>query len=82
MEDGEKVLPISLFQQYPEFLLLEKDDVMVTIEHCHNCESHNWANHHIEEQYVNVSNMLPSIPQLPSLYDRLHQIFRIRYKSL
>lgn len=55
MEDGEKVLPISLFQQYPEFLLLEKDDVMVTIEHCNNCESHNWANHHIEEQYVNVS---------------------------
>jgi hypothetical protein len=33
-------------------LILEKDDVLMTIEHCQNCEDHNWANHHHEEEYL------------------------------
>jgi hypothetical protein len=33
-------------------LILEKDDVLMTIEHCQNCENHNWANHHHEEEYL------------------------------
>jgi hypothetical protein len=55
MEPKEKTLSIEYFKQFPEYLLLEKDDLMITIEYCHSCESHNWSNHHNEEQYLSVA---------------------------
>jgi hypothetical protein len=63
------VLPLAHFVNYPEFHLLDKDDVMMTIEHCQNCESHNWANHHVEEQYLEVPGFL-----LASLFFLAHKM--------
>ena len=57
--EEKEALPAHLVRNWPEYSELEVGDVMVSIEHCHNCDSHEWGTHHNEEQYRQVSLSYP-----------------------
>ena len=48
-------LPMNLIRRWPEYNIIENDDVVVTIEHCCKCWQHRDTTHHDEQKYVQVS---------------------------
>ena len=48
-------LPMNLIRRWPEYNIIESDDVVVTIEHCCKCWQHRDTTHHDEKKYVEVS---------------------------
>ena len=47
-------LPLSFVRTWPEYSIIENDDVVVTIEHCCKCWQHRDITHHNEEKYIEV----------------------------
>jgi hypothetical protein len=58
VDPGDTVLPHHAIKQWPEYALMESDDVIVTIEHCSECDKHDSLCHHDEERYRNVAEAL------------------------
>lgn len=51
----DECLPMSFVRTWPEYSIIENDDVVVTIEHCWECWKHRDITHHNEEKYMEVS---------------------------
>lgn len=52
MED----LPLPEPRYFAAYQKMEDRDLIITIEHCHNCQHHNVTTRHKEEEYVNHSS--------------------------
>ena len=53
--EEEVCLPMNFVRTWPEYSIIENDDVVVTIEHCWECWKHRDITHHNEEKYMEVS---------------------------
>ena len=49
------LLPLSYFRSWPEFAFLQAHDVVITIEHCHNCHRHQFKTRHDSSKYLNLA---------------------------
>jgi len=51
----DECLPMNFVRTWPEYSIIENDDVVVTIEHCWECWKHRDITHHNEEKYMEVA---------------------------
>ena len=57
-DENEPVLPAHAVKYWPEYGLMEGDDVIVTIEHCSGCDKHEQLCHHDEDRYKKVAEAM------------------------
>ena len=73
LDDRDEVLPREAVRQWPEFRLMEEDDVIVTIEYCTKCEEHENSTRHDEEEYLDVAE------KAKTLLTELARQYAVRY---
>ena len=70
------MLPPNAVKWFEEYGLMDTDDVIVTIEHCSECEKHELLCHHDEERYKKVAE------ELKTALTTALQLFAVRFAVL
>jgi hypothetical protein len=60
------------FINFPEFKNISKNEIIVTIEHCSQCQLHQLHTHHIEQKYFLFAERLKSLIELKYSMAKVH----------